>query len=121
MVALYKDLMIRTLEVVAPWVHSLHDGQELQIVYVIVRFGTSAFSRVEVDLCENPETFLLVENAGYCQTACIGLQNNRLCRVVTVEIWYIGEAPFQHPKGKFSIMCPFPLDLFRCAGVFCFL
>jgi hypothetical protein len=65
MVAMYEDLMIRSLEVVARLLHSLHDGQELPIVHVVVLFGTSAFSRVEVNRSGNRETVILVENAGY--------------------------------------------------------
>jgi hypothetical protein len=121
MVALYEDLMVRSLEVVAPLLQSLHDGQELSIVRVVVLFGTCAFPRVEVDWSENPETVILVENAGYGQAACIGLQNNRLCRVEMVENWCIGEGPFQLLKRKFDIPSPFPFDLFRRPGVFCFL
>jgi hypothetical protein len=65
MVALYEDLVIRSLEGVAPLLHCLHDGQELPIVRVVVLFGTCAFSRVEVDRFDNPETVILVENARY--------------------------------------------------------
>jgi len=121
MVALYEDLMIRSLEVVAPLHHSLHDGQELPIVRVVVLFGTCAFLRVEVDRSENPETVILVENAGYREAASIGLQNNQLCLIEMVENWCIGESPFQLAKRKFGIPSPFPFDLFRRPGVFCFL
>jgi len=79
MVALYEDLMIRSLEVVVPLLQSLHNGQELPIVRVVVLFGTYSFSRVDVDRSENTETVTVVENAGYGKAACISLQNNRLC------------------------------------------
>jgi len=64
MVALYKDLVIRSLEVVTPLLHSLHNGQEVPIARVAVLFGTRAYSGGEVDWSENAETFVLVENAG---------------------------------------------------------
>jgi hypothetical protein len=60
MVALYEDLMIHSLEVVAPLLHSPHDGQELLIVHVVVLFGTCAFSRVELDRSDIPETVISV-------------------------------------------------------------
>jgi len=84
MVVLYEDLMIHSLKVVAPLLHSPHDGQDFPIVSVVVLFSTFAFSRVEVDRSENPETVIPVENASHGETACIGLQNNRLCRVEMV-------------------------------------
>jgi hypothetical protein len=49
MVALYVDLMIRFLEVVAPLLPSLHNGQELPMVRGVVLFGTWAFSSIDVD------------------------------------------------------------------------
>jgi len=84
MVALYENHMIRSLKVVTPLLHSLHDGQELSTIRVVVLFGTCAFSRVEVDRTENPETVILVENARYGEAACIGQQNNQRCRVKMV-------------------------------------
>jgi len=121
MVALYGDLMIRSLEVVAPLVDGLHDGQELPIVCVTVLFGTCAFWRVEVDRSENPETVILVQNTGYGEDVCIGLQNNQLCRVGMVETWCISEGPFQLPQHRFPIPYPFPFGLFRCPECLCFL
>ena len=121
MVALYEDLMTRSLEVVAPLLHSLHNGQEFPIVRIVVLFGTCAFSREEVDWSVNPETVILVENASYGEATCIGLKNNRLCRVEMVENWCISEGPFQLPKRKFGILSPFPFELFRRPGCLCFL
>jgi len=121
MVALYENLMIRSLEVVAPLLHSLYARQELPNVRVGVLFGTCAFSRVEVDRSENPETVVRVENAGYGEAACIGLQNNQLCRVEMVENWFIREGLFQLPKHKFGNPSPFPLELFRHPGCLYFL
>jgi hypothetical protein len=40
MVALYKDNMIRTPEVITPLLHDLHEGQEVPIVCVICVSGT---------------------------------------------------------------------------------
>jgi len=116
MVTLYKDIMISPHEVVAPLLHSLHDGQELPIVSVVVLFGTCAFSRVEVDQSENRKTVVLVENSGYGVAACVGLQNNWLGQVEVDENWCSGDGPFQLPKRKFVIPSPFPFKLFRCPG-----
>jgi len=113
MVALYEDIMICSLQIVAPLFHSLDDGQELPIVRVVVLFSICALSRIEVDCSENPETVILVKNAGYGEAACIGLQNNLPCQVEIVENWYIGERPLQLPKRKFGIPSPFPFELFR--------
>jgi hypothetical protein len=121
MVALYEDIVIRSLEVVAPLLHSRHDGQELLIVRVLVLFGTCAFWRVEVDWSVNPETVILVENAGYGEAACIGLRNNRLCQVKMVENWCVIEGSFQLAKHKFGIPSPFPFELFSRPGCLCFL
>jgi hypothetical protein len=87
MVSLFEDLMIRSIQVVVPLLQSLHDGQELPILRVIVLFRTCAFSRVEVDFSDNAETVILVKNSGYSEGACISLQNNRLCGIEIVENW----------------------------------
>jgi hypothetical protein len=121
MVTLYEDLMVRSIEGVAPLNDSLHNGEELPIVHVVVLFGTCAFPILEVDWSENPETVMLVENAGCGEAAYIVLQTNRHCQVEIVENRCICEGPFQLPKRKFGIPSPFPLDLFRRSGVFCFL
>ena len=77
MIAMYEDLMIWSLEVVVPLLHSVHNGQDLPIVRVVVLFGTLEISAVEVDRSENPENIVLVENAGNGEAACISLQNNQ--------------------------------------------
>lgn len=87
MVALYEIIMTRSLTVVAPLLYSLHDGQELPIICVIVVFRTCAFSRVEVDRFPNSETVILVDHAGYGKAACIRLSNHQLCRVKMVYNW----------------------------------
>jgi len=63
----------RALQVVTPLDHSLQDGIFLLIVHVVALLCTWAFSRVEVDRAENPQTVVQVENAGYGEAACIGL------------------------------------------------
>jgi hypothetical protein len=40
MAVLYEDLVIRSLEVVMPLLHTIEDGQELMILRVVVLFGT---------------------------------------------------------------------------------
>jgi len=121
MVALYEDLMIRSLQVVAPLLHSLHDGLDLPIVRVVVLFGTCPFWSVEVDRSENPETVILVEKPVYGEAACIALQNNQLCQIKMVENWCVGQYPLQLPKRKFGIPSPFPSELFQRPGLFCLL
>ena len=51
------------------------------MVLVVVLFGSRAFSGVEVDQSEDPESIKLIENAGDCKATGIGLQNDRLLRV----------------------------------------
>jgi hypothetical protein len=75
---LYEDYIFHSIEVLAPLLLSLHDGQELPIVHVVVLLSTYSYNRVEVDRFENPKSVLLVENAGYGHSACICRQNNRL-------------------------------------------
>jgi hypothetical protein len=72
-VALDQDIAIGTLEIVSPWFHCLDHCQVLPIVRVVVLFGGRAFSGVEIDLAKNPESVVLVEDAGDCEAACIGL------------------------------------------------
>jgi len=76
-VTLDQDLVIGALKIVSPLFHYLDNRQELPIVRVVVLFGGGAFSRVEIDWAKNPEFVLLVEDAGDCEAACIGLQNDR--------------------------------------------
>lgn len=40
MVALYQELIIRSLEEVTPLLHSLPDAQELPVIGDVVPFGT---------------------------------------------------------------------------------
>jgi hypothetical protein len=115
------DLLVRSLDVVAPLIQCLHDGQELLIVHVVVLFRTCAFPRVEVEWSENPETVIIVENADYPEAASIGLLHNRLSRVEMVANWCIGEGTFPFLKCRFGIPSPFEFDLVRYPGVFCFL
>jgi hypothetical protein len=87
MVALDQDLVISALEIVSPLFHCLDNRQELPIVRVVVLFGERAFSRVKIDWAKNPESVVLVEDAGDCEACCIGLQNDRFCRL---KCWRIG-------------------------------
>ena len=94
MVALYEDLMIHSLQVVTPLLQSLHDGQELQIISVVVLLGTWAFSEVEADWFENSETIILVENTGDGEAAYIGLQRNQFSWFETLEDGCISKGSF---------------------------
>jgi len=85
MVALNQDLLISALEIVSPLFHCLDNRQELPIVCVVVLFGRRAFSRVEIDCAKNHEYVVLVKDAGDCETACIGLQNDQFLRVEMLE------------------------------------
>jgi hypothetical protein len=98
MAALYVDFLIHSFEVVTPLYQSRHDGQQLPIVFVIGSFSTCAFSSVEVARSENPETIVLVENAGSGEATWIGLNNNRLCQVEMVKNWLISKSSFELPK-----------------------
>ena len=71
-VALDEDLVMGAIEIVSPLFHCLDNCQELPIVRVIVLFGRRAFSRVEIDWAKNPESIVLVEEAGHCKAGCIG-------------------------------------------------
>jgi len=70
-VALDQDLVIGALEIVSPSFHCLDNRQELPIVRVVGLFGGRAFSRVEVDWVKNPESVVLVRDAGDWQATCI--------------------------------------------------
>jgi hypothetical protein len=121
MVALHGDLMIRSLEGVAPLLHSLHSVQELPIVRVVVLLVTCALSKGEGDRSVNPNTLIQGENAGNSEAACIGLQNDWLYQVEMFQISLIGQGPFHLPKCKLGIPSPFSFELFRCPGCLCFL
>jgi len=84
-VTLDQDLLIGALEIVSPLFHCLENRQELPTVRVVVLFGGGSFSRVEIDWATNAESVVLVEDAGDCGAACIGLQNDRFLWVVLQE------------------------------------
>jgi hypothetical protein len=84
-IALHQDLMLGTFEVVSPLFHRVHDHWDLPIVRVVVLFGSAAFSGVEVERLEDPESVELIENAGDCEAAGIGLQNDWLLQVEMLE------------------------------------
>jgi len=109
MVALDQDLVISALEIVSPLFHCLKNRQELPIIRVIVLFGRRAFSRVEIDWAKNPESVVLVEDAGDCEAACIGLQNDQFLRVEMLENRCFGTGFFELSKCEFGIPSPFPL------------
>jgi len=109
MVALDQDLVIGALEIVSPLFHCLDNRQELPIVRVVVLFGGRAFSRVVIDWAKNPESVVLVEDAGDCEAACIGLQNDRFLRVEVLEDRCFGKGLFELSKCEFGIPSQFPL------------
>jgi hypothetical protein len=106
--------VISALEIVSPLLHCLGNCQELPIVRVVVLFGARAFSRVEIDWAKNPESLVLVGDAGDCEAACIRLQNDRFLLVEVLEDWCIGNGLFERAKCEFSIMSPFPLPCAVC-------
>jgi len=87
MVALDQDLVISALEVVSPLFHCLDNRQELPIVRVVVLFNAGELLRVEIDWAKNPESVVLVKDAGDWEAACIGLQNDRFLQVDMLEDW----------------------------------
>jgi hypothetical protein len=109
MVALDQDLVISAVEIVSPLFHCLDNRQELPIVRVVVLFAGTAFSRVEIDCAKNPESVVLVEDAGDCEAACIGLQNDRFLPVEVLEDQCFGKGLFELSKCEFGIPSPFPL------------
>jgi len=109
MVALDQDLVISALEIVSPLFHCVDDCQELPNVRVVVSFAGRAFSRVEIDLAKNPKFVILVEDAGDCQAAYIGLQNDRFLRVEVLQDRCVGNGLSQLSKCGFGIpRSPFP-------------
>ena len=64
MVALDQDVVIGALEIVSPLCHCLNDRPELPIVSDVVLFTRRAFSRVEIDWAKNPESVVVVKDAG---------------------------------------------------------
>jgi len=109
MVALDQDLVISALVIVSPLFHCLNNRQELPIVRVVVLFGGGGFSRVEIDWAKNAESVVLVEDAGVCEAACIGLQNDRFLRLEVQEDRCFGKGLFELSKCEFGIPSPFPL------------
>jgi len=109
MVALDQDIAISALEIVFPLCHWINNRQELPIVPVIVLFGRGAFLRVEIDWPTNPESVVLVEDAGICEAACLCLQNDWFLRVEMLENRCCGKCLFQRSKCDFGIPNPFPL------------
>ena len=73
MVSLDQDLGIGALEILFPMFQCLDNRQELPIVRVIVLFGRRAYSRLQIAWAKNPESNILVKDAGVCEAACIGL------------------------------------------------
>jgi len=108
-VTLDQDLVIGALEMVSPLFHCIDNRQELPIIRVVVLLGAGAFSRVEIDWVKNPESVILVEDAGDCEAACVGLQNDRFLRVEMLEDRCFGKGLFEFSKCEFGIPSPFPL------------
>jgi hypothetical protein len=109
MVALDQNLVVGALEIVSPLFHCLDNCQELPIVHVVGLFGGTVFSRVEIDWAKNPKSVVLVKDAGECEAACIGLQNDRFLRDEMLEDRCLGKGLFELLKFKFGIPSPFPL------------
>jgi hypothetical protein len=63
---------------------------------------------VEVDWPEDPETVILMENAGNCEAACISLEDGCLRWVEMLEDRCCGEGLLDLLKGKFRISSQFP-------------
>jgi hypothetical protein len=114
MVALDQDLVISALEIVSPLFHCLDNRQQLPSVCVIVLFGGRALSRVEIDWAKNPESVVLVDDAGDCEAASIGLQNDRFLWVEVLEDWCFGKGLFELSKCEFGIPSTFPLPGALC-------
>ena len=93
----------------SPLYHCPDNRQELRIVRVVVLFGGRAFSGVESDWANNPESVVLVKDDHDSEAACIGLQNDRGLGVEMLEDRCFGQGRFELSKCEFSIPSPFPL------------
>jgi hypothetical protein len=109
LVALDQDLVMSTLKRVSPLSHCLDNREELKIVRVVVLFVWGALSTVEIDLGKNPESGILVEDAGDCEADCIGRQNDRFLWVEMLEDRCFGKGHYELSKCEFGIPSPFPL------------
>jgi hypothetical protein len=110
-VTLDQDLVIGAPEMVTPLLHCLNNLQECQIVCVIVLFSGRVFSRVQIHWAKNPESVLLVEDAGDCEAAFIGLPNDLFLGVEMLQDWCACVELFELSMCEFGIPSPFPLPL----------
>jgi len=78
------------------------------MVCVIILFGRGAFSIVEVDRSEGSGSVFLIKDSGDRKATCIGLENDRLCRVEMLDDRCSGEGPLQLLKCEFGLTSPFP-------------
>jgi hypothetical protein len=76
MVALDQDLVISGLKMVSLLFYYLDNRQEIPIVRLVLVFGARALSSIEIDWANNPESVVLVKDAGDCKPACIALRND---------------------------------------------
>jgi len=120
MFRLYKHLIIHSLMGVMPFIHSLQDGQELQIIHVVVPFGTLASLRAVVDKPDKLEPVILDENTGNQDATCISLQNHRLNCLEMLQDGCIHYGTVELPESDFGIRSAIPFDLIQCPGILCF-
>ena len=109
MVALGYNLGISHREILTELLHCLDNCQVLRMVHVIFLFGRRAFSRVEIDLANNPESIVLVKNARDFNVTCLGLQIDWVLRVDMVKNHCGSEGHFDLSKCQFGIPSQFPL------------
>jgi hypothetical protein len=76
MVALNQDLVISGLMMVSLLFYYLDNHQEIPIVRLVLLFGARALTSIENDWAKDPESVVLVKDAGDCEPACIALQND---------------------------------------------
>ena len=107
--ALDQYLVIGAPEIGSPLFHCRDDRQELPILSIVVLFGRLAFSSVEIDYAKNAESVILIKDAGNCEAACIGLQNDRFLLVDMLEDRCYSKGLFELLKCEFGIPSPFPL------------
>ena len=108
-VALDQDLVIGAVEVVSLIFDCLDNRQEVKIVSLVVLFWRRAFSIVEITRGKNPESVVLVKDAGDCDAAYLGQQNDRFLPVEMLEDRCYGKGLCEVPNCKFSILSPFRL------------
>jgi len=118
-VSLHNHLINPSIEVVMPLLYGFHHSQDRPMVNFVVRFGTSALLRVDLNLTDNPESVIHVLNPRNCTAACISLLINRLHLIKMLQNGYISDNSFGLPEYMFGILTQFSVEVIRYPGSLC--